>query len=88
MTSFPTDSRGRNADCLGNEPVYLDERLAGVTTSGAYGFAVRKSLAFAYLDPLAARHDGEFQIMVRGQRRAARIIAQPAWDAANDRPRA
>ena len=77
-----------NADCLGSEPVYLEDRLVGVTTSGAYGFAVRKSLAFAYLDPLAARTAGDFQIMVRGQRRAARIIAQPAWDHANARPRA
>jgi len=77
-----------NADCLGSEPVYLEERLVGVTTSGAYGFAVRKSLAFAYLDPLAARTTADFQIMVRGQRRAARIIAQPAWDHANARPRA
>jgi dimethylglycine dehydrogenase len=79
-----------NSDCLGNEPVYLDDRLVGVTTSGAYGFAVRKSLAFAYLNPLAASAGagGDFQIMVRGQMRAARIIAQPAWDGTNDRPRA
>jgi dimethylglycine dehydrogenase len=76
-----------DADCLGNEPVFCEERLAGVTTSGAYGFAVRKSLAFAYLEPAIARAGREFGIMIRGEKRAARIIAQPAWDPANDRPR-
>jgi dimethylglycine dehydrogenase len=77
-----------NADCLGNEPVYQDDRLVGSTTSGAYGFAVRKSLAFAYLDPPAARHGNELEIMVRGKKRPARIISQPAWDPSNDRLRA
>jgi dimethylglycine dehydrogenase len=76
-----------DADCLGNEPVFHDDRLVGITTGGAYGFAVRKSLAFAYLEPLSVRPGGEFQIMVRGAKRAARIIPQPAWDPANDRLR-
>ena len=43
-----------NADCLGNEPVYCERMIWSVsTTSGAYGFAVRKSLAFAFLQPAA-----------------------------------
>jgi dimethylglycine dehydrogenase len=76
-----------DADCLGNEPVFCEGRLAGVTTSGAYGFAVRKSLAFAYMDPVIARAGSDFEIMIRGEKRAARVIAQSAWDPANDRPR-
>jgi len=77
-----------DADCLGNEPVYCAERMAGVTTGGAYGFAVRKSLAFAYLDPAIAAAAPELAIMIRGEKRAARIIAQPAWDPNNERLRA
>ena len=77
-----------NADCLGNEPVYQDDRPVGMTTSGAYGFAVRKSLAFAYLEPRAALHGHEFEVMVRGERRPARSIPEPAWDPGNDRLRA
>jgi dimethylglycine dehydrogenase len=76
-----------DADCLGNEPVYCEDRLVGVTTSGAYGFAVRKSLAFAYVEPQAARDGRKFHIMIRGERRAARRIAQSAWDPNNDRLR-
>src|SRR4029079_122365 len=30
-----------------HEPVYRNGKVVGLTTSGAYGFAVRKSLAFA-----------------------------------------
>jgi dimethylglycine dehydrogenase len=77
-----------DADCLGNEPVYCEDRLVGITTGGAYGFAVRKSLAFAYIDPLTARASRELQIMIRGEKRAARVIPQPAWDPDNERLRA
>ncbi len=76
-----------DADCLGNEPVFCEDRLVGVTTSGAYGFAVRKSLAFAYVEPQAAHTGRELQIMIRGEKRAARSIAQPAWDPNNGRLR-
>jgi dimethylglycine dehydrogenase len=76
-----------DADCLGNEPVFCEGRLVGITTSGAYGFAVRKSLAFAYMDPLIARVGRECEIMIRGEQRSARVIAQPAWDPNNERPR-
>jgi dimethylglycine dehydrogenase len=76
-----------DADCLGNEPVLCEGRLVGLTTSGAYGFAVRKSLAFAYMDPVIARAGREFEIMVRGEKRVARVIAQAAWDPNNERQR-
>jgi len=78
----------RNEDCVGNEPVYHGNTLVGVTTGGAYGFAVQKSLAFAYLDPRLVREGTEFDILVRGEKRRARIIPQPAWDPTNERLRA
>jgi dimethylglycine dehydrogenase len=77
----------QDADCLGNEPVYRDGALAGITTGGAYGFAVRKSLAFAYLS-VPAGTGTALQIMVRGELRGATVLAQPAWDAGNERLRA
>jgi dimethylglycine dehydrogenase len=76
-----------NADCLGNEPVYLDGKLAGLTTGGAYGFAVEKSLAFAYLDPQLQRDGARLEVMLRGELRGARLLPEPAWDAANQRLR-
>jgi dimethylglycine dehydrogenase len=76
------------SDCAGNEPIYAGEKLVGLTTSGAYGFAVGKSLAFAYVDPKMTAIGTEFDVMVMGERRKARLIAEPAWDPENDRLKA
>ncbi|MGE3877238.1 MAG: FAD-dependent oxidoreductase [Parvibaculaceae bacterium] len=75
-------------DCRGNEPVYSNGRVVGLTTSGAYGFAVKKSLAFAYVEPALA-HEGEaFDVLLLGERRPARIIPDSIWDAKNERLKA
>jgi dimethylglycine dehydrogenase len=74
-------------DARGNEPIYRNGNVAGITTSGGYGFAVRKSLAFAYVEPALAKQGGEFEIMMLGEMRKGRIIPEPAWDAKNERPR-
>ncbi len=77
-----------DSDCMGNEPVYHDGKIVGVTTSGAYGHAVEASLVFAYVDPKLTTIGTEFEIMVLGEKRKARIIPESAWDAANERLRA
>ena len=74
-----------DSDCRGNEPVYRDGRLVGVTTGGAYGFTVGKSLTFAYLEPRLVTEGAEFDIDILGESRKARIIAQPAYDPTNAR---
>ena len=74
-----------DADCLGGEPVFAGEKLVGVTTSGAYGFTVGQSLAFAYVDPAAG---GGLEIDILGERCKARILSEPAYDPANLRLRA
>jgi dimethylglycine dehydrogenase len=74
-------------DCRGNEPVYSNGRIVGLTTSGAYGFSVKKSLAFAYVEPALAREGEEFDVLLLGERRRARIIPESAWDPGNDRLR-
>jgi len=77
-----------DADCAGNEPVYVGDRLVGLTTSGGYGHAVEKSLAFAYVDPALAAAGTAFEILILGERRKAQVLADAAWDAANHRLRA
>jgi dimethylglycine dehydrogenase len=62
-------------DCRGNEPIYRDGRLVGLTTGGAYGFAVEKSLAIAYIEPQLVDAGAEFDIALLGETRKARIIA-------------
>jgi dimethylglycine dehydrogenase len=75
----------QDCDCLGNEPVYRAGKLAGATTSGAFGHAVGKSLAFAYVDPAAVTAGTEFEVLLLGERRRAKTLAEPAWDPANIR---
>jgi dimethylglycine dehydrogenase len=76
-----------DSDCMGNEPVYAGEKVVGVTTSGAFGHAVGKSLAFAYVPPDKIEPGTEFEIMLFQQRRKARIVAEPMWDPENMRIR-
>ena len=74
-------------DCRGNEPVYSNGRVVGLTTSGGYGYAVKKSLAFAYVEPALARQGEAFDVLLLGERRPARIIPDSIWDPANERLR-
>ena len=72
-----------DADPIGNEPVYYNNKIVGVVTSGAYGFRVNKSLAFAYINSDLANKDNEFLISIQGQKRKAKILASPAYDPEN-----
>ena len=77
-----------NCDCAGNEPIYAGDRLVGLTTSGAYGHAVDKSLAFAYVDPAHATPGTSLEILIFGEHRDAVILGEAAWDETNLRLRA
>jgi dimethylglycine dehydrogenase len=77
-----------DADCLGNGPVCAGERLAGLTTSGGGGPAVGSSLAFAYVAPDLAAPDTALEVLLMGERRAGRVLADAPWDPDNLRPRA
>jgi dimethylglycine dehydrogenase len=77
-----------DADCLGNEPVYAGNSVVGITTGGAYGFAVQSSLAFAYVDSAILSRAVPLEIMIRGERRRATVLSEPAWDPDNKRLKA
>jgi dimethylglycine dehydrogenase len=77
-----------DCDCIGNEPVYHTGKVVGVTTSGAFGHAVGKSLAFAYVPTDLATHGTNLEIMFFTELRSARIIPDPIWDPENLRLRA
>ncbi len=75
------------ADCRGNEPAYDGDRLMGITTSGAYGPSVDKSLAFVYVDPACSTPGTSFDVEIMGHRRPATVLRDPAYDPKNDKPR-
>lgn len=77
-----------DADARGGEPVLNGERCIGVVTSGGYGHRVRKSLAFACVPPPFDAPGSRFEVLIQGERRAATVLAQPAFDPDNLRMRA
>jgi len=78
----------RDSDVCGGEPVFVNGKYAGITTSGGYGFTTRKSLAFAYIGPEMSGPGGNMEILILGERCKARILAEPVWDPKNERLRA
>jgi dimethylglycine dehydrogenase len=77
-----------DTDARGGEPVLVKDRCIGVVTSGAYGHRVRKSLAFAAVDPEFAAPGSGFEVLVQGERRSATVLGGAAFDADNSRMRA
>ncbi|HTV95632.1 MAG TPA: FAD-dependent oxidoreductase [Steroidobacteraceae bacterium] len=76
-----------DTDARGAEPVLAAGRCIGVTTSGGYGHRVRKSLAFACVDPAFAAAGSTFEILLQGELRSARVLPAPAFDPDNARMR-
>ena len=76
-----------DADVMGNEPVYSGDDLVGITTSGAFGHYVKKSLAFAYVKTGYHHPDTSLEVEILGKRCEAKVLPQPAWDPANSRLR-
>lgn len=77
-----------DSDCVGNEPVYAGEKIVGLTTSGSYGHAVKKSLAFAYVDPAMIAMGTGFDVLMFGEKRKASIVSESPWDPTNARLKA
>ncbi len=72
---------------LGNEPVRLGGEVVGRVTSGGYGFAVERSIAYAYLPPDASIGTrGEVEVF--GDWIGFEVMREPLWDPAGDRIRA
>ena len=58
----------------------------GTVSSGGYGPASRKSLAFAFVDADHAEPGRELAVMLFGELRPARVLAGPVVDPENHRP--
>jgi glycine cleavage system aminomethyltransferase T/glycine/D-amino acid oxidase-like deaminating enzyme len=72
--------------CLGNEPVRIDGAIVGRVTSGGYGFAVQRSIAYAYLPP-DAPIGTRGEIDVFGDWVGFEVTREPLHDPTNERIR-
>jgi dimethylglycine dehydrogenase len=74
-------------DGHGGEAVLLEGRVVGSTASVAYGHTVGKMLAFAYVKPEAAKPGTALEVVIHSETRAARVLAEPAYDPESLLPR-
>ena len=75
----------KDADAHGNEPIYVNDKIVGLTTSGGFGYRVNKSLAFGYVNKENAKIGQEFLVDIQGEKIKAVVIDEPAFDKDNDR---
>ncbi len=71
-------------ECYGNEAVYHNGEHIGLTTGGAFGHRVGKSLAFAYLLPSLIEDGLRVTVDTSIGTRAAHIEMKAAYDPANE----
>ncbi|HSF94742.1 MAG TPA: FAD-dependent oxidoreductase [Thermohalobaculum sp.] len=77
----------RVSDGNGGEAVLQDGRQVGTVSSIAFGHAVGRLLAFAYVKPAQAEPGTELQVVIMGEPRKARVLSQPAYDPESALPR-
>ena len=86
LVAFTVEAK--DADVIGDEPVWYDGKVVGWITSGGYAHHAQKSVALGYIPPdVAANGAGQFEIEILGERLAAEIQAEPLFDAAAERMR-
>jgi dimethylglycine dehydrogenase len=76
--TFVVDAK--DADVMGDEPVWQDGKVIGWVTSGGYAHFVDRSLAQGYIPKELATNGAAFEIEILGERRPARIQAEPLFD--------
>ncbi len=78
----------KDADPHGNEPIFANGEVVGVSTGGAYGYTVGTSLAFAYVKPEYVAPGTELSIKLMENMCPCKVVADPLWDPKSERPRA
>ena len=78
---------GVDADVGGYEPVRVDGKRVGYTTSGAYGHHVGRSLALAYVSRAALDSGAPLSVDLIGSPVAAEVMAAPPYDPSGSRLR-
>lgn len=63
---------------IGHEPVYLDGRIIGQTTSAAYGFRVGAPIALAHVSEV--KDGAAIEVDIAGIRQSGRMQIEPAFD--------
>ncbi len=71
----------RDADVIGDEPIWLNGEVVGWVTSGGYAHNSDVSMAMGYIAKEHAASEGQWQIELLGEKLNARLQHAPIWDA-------
>lgn len=85
LRSFVVDAR--DADVIGDEPIWAGGEVRGWVTSGGYAHNAGKSVALGYVAKEVADATDGFEIELLGDRLPARVQAAPLFDANQERMR-
>jgi len=76
------------SDPFYSHPVFLNDKVIGIVTSGAYGHRTNKKLALAYLDTeYVETQDDGLTVKILGDISPAKILHRPPYDPDNLRTR-
>ena len=73
----------KDADALGNNPIYSNGEVIGRATGGNYGFRTQKSLALAMVRPKYAEIDTKLQMDILGTMHDVTVIPESPYDPEN-----
>ena len=79
LAVFEVDAN--DADVVAYEPIFIDGDVKGFCTSGGYSHHTQRSIAFGIVPRAEIRDDLEVEVEIVGERRAARILREPIFDA-------
>ncbi len=79
--------QAKDADVIGDEPIWLGGNVVGWVTSGGYAHNSGVSMAMGYVPKEHADAEGPWEIELLGERLPARIQHAPIWDANAERMR-
>ena len=85
LASFIVDAT--DADVVAWEPIWLDGAVVGYCTSGGYSHFTGQSVAMGFLPEGRARDGLMVEIEILGDRRPARLVTAPLFDADGSRMR-
>ena len=78
----------KDADVLGNNPIYKDNKVVGRATGGEFGFRLDKSIALAMCKPEHANVGDKLQVDILGEMYEATVIEESPYDSENNLLRA
>ncbi|MEM8592103.1 MAG: FAD-dependent oxidoreductase [Pseudomonadota bacterium] len=85
LCAFEVDAS--DADVVAYEPIFNGQDVVGFCTSGGYSHYAEKSIAQGFLPLPLAREGASYDIEILGERRQARVISTPLFDADGARMR-